>query len=220
MKRIMTAVLALLALNMVHGQQKEGKVIYERTTQMQAMSFPGMNDEMQRMIPRTRTEKFELTFGNNLSLWKAAEQDNSNDDITSDGGGMQIRMIAAGANDIMFSNFETGKTVEEREVMDKRFIIDDSIHALKWKVTGETKTILNHNCMKATATQISKRMMMTEDNGEMKRKEIADTSLVIAWMASDIPVSAGPAEFQGQLPGLILEMDISNGRQVYKAIEV
>jgi GLPGLI family protein len=36
----------------------------------------------------------------------------------------------------------------------------------------------------------------------------------------DIPVSAGPAEYQGQLPGLILEMDISNGRQTFKAVSV
>ena len=33
-------------------------------------------------------------------------------------------------------------------------------------------------------------------------------------------MSAGPSEFQGQLPGLILEMDVANGRQVYKAIEL
>jgi GLPGLI family protein len=54
----------------------------------------------------------------------------------------------------------------------------------------------------------------------MKRTEVADTSNIIAWIASDIPVSAGPAEYQGQLPGLILEMDINNGRQVYKALNI
>ncbi|HUR64704.1 MAG TPA: hypothetical protein VMZ03_00005, partial [Chitinophagaceae bacterium] len=31
---------------------------------------------------------------------------------------------------------------------------------------------------------------------------------------------AGPGEFQGQLPGLILEMDISNGRQTFKAVSI
>jgi GLPGLI family protein len=51
----------------------------------------------------------------------------------------------------------------------------------------------------------------------MERKEIQDTSQIVAWFTSSIPVAAGPAEYQGQLPGLILEMDISNGRQVFKA---
>lgn len=219
MKKILTASLVLLAGSMVHGQQKEGKVLYERTTQMQ-VSFPGLNEEMQRRIPRSQTDKFELTFGNNLSLWKAAPQDNEDETITGDGGGIQIRMIGQGANDVLFNNFETGTRVEQRELMDKKFIIDDSIRPLKWKMTGETKSILDHNCMKATATQINQRMAMTMNNGEMKQNEMSDTSNIVAWFASDIPVSAGPAEYQGQLPGLILEMDIKNGRQVYKALNI
>jgi GLPGLI family protein len=32
-------------------------------------------------------------------------------------------------------------------------------------------------------------------------------------------VPAGP-EFQGQLPGLIIELDMNNGRTVYKATEI
>jgi GLPGLI family protein len=87
-------------------------------------------------------------------------------------------------------------------------------------MTGETKAILNHNCMKATATQTSSSTRMTMDNGKMERKVVEDTSLVVAWFASDIPVSAGPAEYQGQLPGLILEMDVASGRQTFRATEI
>ena len=72
-------------------------------------------------------------------------------------------------------------------------------------------------CMKATATNISTRMMMNMDNGKVERKEVQDTATIIAWFTSSIPVSAGPAEYQGQLPGLILEMDVNNGRQTYIA---
>jgi GLPGLI family protein len=219
MKKILTASFAILAGTLVYGQQKEGKVIYERTTQMQ-VSFAGANEEMQRMIPRSRTDKFELTFGNNLSLWKAAEQDNEDETITGDGGGFQIRMVAAGANDLLYNNFEKGIRIEQREMMDKKFIIDDSIRPLKWKMTGETKSILNHNCIQATATQVRPVFRMINENGEMKRVEVSDTSKIIAWVASDIPVSAGPAEYQGQLPGLILEININNGRQVYKALSI
>jgi GLPGLI family protein len=63
-------------------------------------------------------------------------------------------------------------------------------------------------------------MQMNMDNGKMERKEVEDTAIIIAWFASDIPVSAGPAEYQGQLPGLILEMDVANGRQIFKATEI
>ena len=43
---------------------------------------------------------------------------------------------------------------------------------------------------------------------------------IVAWFTSSIPVSAGPAEFQGQLPGLILEMDIKDGTQTFKATSI
>lgn len=220
MKNIVAISSALLVLTSINAQQKEGKVIYERNTQVQ-VTFAGMNEEMQRMIPKTRTDKFELSFGNNQSLWRQAEAENADDGtFTSDNGGMQIRMVVAGSNDVMFNNFETGKRVEKRELFDKTFIVDDSIKSLKWKMTGETKSILGHNCMKAEATQITMRMQMNMDNGKMERKEVADTSVINAWFASDIPVSAGPGEFQGQLPGLILELEAGNGRQTYKALSV
>jgi GLPGLI family protein len=61
---------------------------------------------------------------------------------------------------------------------------------------------------------------MTMENGEMKRQAIPDTSIVNAWIAMDIPVPAGPAQFQGQLPVLILELEMNNGRTVYRAAEI
>lgn len=219
MKRILIAGCALLVLGAADAQQKEGKVIYERTVQMQ-ISFQGMTEEMQRMIPRTRTDKFELTFGNNQSLWRAAESDNQDDMVSSENGGMQVRMVTAGGSDVVYNNFGTSKRVESREMFDKKFLVDDSIRQGKWKMTGETKTILNHNCMKATSTRIGKRPQTTMVDGKMERKEVTDTSNFTVWFATDIPVSAGPGEFQGQLPGLILEVDVNNGRQSYKAVEI
>ena len=202
----------------LQAQQKEGKVIYERTSQLQ-IRFAGMNEEMERQIPQTRVDKFELTFANNQSLWKQAEQENQ-DDGNFGGGGMQINVVAAGSDDVLYTNFDAAKKVELRVMFDKKFIVDDSIRPLKWKMSEETKTILNHLCRKATAVRYSKRTTMNMDNGKMERKEVDDTSNIVAWFTTDIPVSAGPAEFQGQLPGLILEMNINNGRQIFIAKEI
>lgn len=218
MKKILIAGSAVLCVSLVQAQSKEGKVTYNRTSQIQIQiaDMPGMENS----LPRTRTDKFEVIFGNNQSLWKASEQDNDDEGPTFGGEGMQVRMIVAGANDVLYSNFETGKRVEKREMFDKTFIIDDTVAALKWKMTGETKTILGKPCMKATATRISTRMSMNIDNGKMERKEIQDTANITAWFTTAIPVSAGPAEYQGQLPGLILEMDVNNGRQSFIATSI
>ena len=219
MKKILIAGCVILSVSGVQAQQKQGVVVFARTSQMQ-IRIADMPGGMEQQLPKSRTDKFELTFGNNQSLWKAAEQENENDNISSSDGGMQIRMVVAGNDDVLYHNFETSKKTEKKEMMDKTFIIDDSIRSLKWKMTGETKTILNMPCMKATTTRTSTRTTMNVDNGKMERKEIQDTSTIVAWFTSNIPVSAGPAEFQGQLPGLILEMDVKDGTQTFKAISI
>lgn len=217
MKKTLIAGCIVLFVTLAHAQQKEGKVTYERVTNVQ-MRFNVNGQE--NIMPQTRKDKFELTFGNNQSLWKQAEQENNDDNTDMGGNGMQIRMIVAGSNDVLFCNFDAAKTIESKEVFDKKFIVEDSIRSMKWKLSDETKTILNHICRKATTTQYNKRMMMNMDNGKMERKEVQDTSNIVAWFTTDIPVSAGPGEFQGQLPGLILEMDIHDGKQTYKAIDI
>jgi len=206
---------ALLTSSGLFAQQTQGKVTYNRTVKLQ-FSFAGMPGGAEHQMPTSRTDKFELVFGNNQSLWKQGEQE-PEEEQTMGGEGMQIRMVVAGSNDVLYCNFDKSRRVEKREMFDKTFIVDDTITKLKWKMTGESKTILNHNCMKAEAVRISKRMTMNMDNGKMERKEIEDTAKIVAWFAMDIPVSAGPSEFQGQLPGLILELDVRNGDQVYIA---
>jgi GLPGLI family protein len=214
MKKIGLIACFVLSVSLLQAQQNAGTVNYERVSKMIArFNINGVDNE----VPQTRKDNFELIFGNGQSLWKAAEQDNEDGASFTSEGGAHIQMVVAGSNDVMHINFETKKKTEKREFFDKTFIIDDSINKLKWKMTGETKTILNHNCMKALATRISSQMRMTMDNGKMERKEIQDTANIVAWFTSDIPVSAGPGEFQGQLPGLILEMDVNNGRQTFLA---
>jgi GLPGLI family protein len=125
-----------------------------------------------------------------------------------------------GSNDVLFTDLVAQKTTEQKELFDKTFIVDDSIHRLQWKILGETKTVMNHNCTRAEATRVSKKIAMNMDNGTVTRKEIQDTSRIVAWFTGEIPVSTGPAEFQGQLPGLILEMNIGDGKQVYAATAI
>ena len=199
----------------IFAQQKEGKVIYQRTMQMQIQIND--NDHLQQMMPKSRTDKFELSFGNNQSVWKHIDEDENTDEMNTNG--MQIRMMAPGQNDIIFYDFGAAKKTEQRDMMDKKFIITDSIRKLNWKLTGETQTILGHVCQQAIAQRTGKRTQMNMDNGKMERKEINDTTKMVAWFTNDIPVPAGP-EVQGQLPGLILALDMNNGRMVYKALEI
>jgi GLPGLI family protein len=215
MKKMFFAGLSLLIATTLHAQQKEGKVVYERTMQMQIQIND--NDQLSQMLPKSRTDKFELSFGNNQSLLKHVDEEQPNDEFG--GGGMQIKMMAPGMDDIIYCNYDNASKVEQREMFGKKFLVSDSIRKLNWKVGDDTKTIAGYNCRKATAQRVGKRMTMNMDNGVMEKKEIGDTSNIVAWFTMDIPVSAGP-EVPGQLPGLILALDINDGRSTYVATSV
>src|SRR5258706_9495430 len=108
MKKIMMAGCLLLSVSLLQAQKNQGTVTYERVSQMQAhFNINGLEN----IVPQSRKDNFELTFGNNQSLWKAAEQEN-NDDNNAGGDGVQVHMIVAGSNDVMHINFETGKRTE------------------------------------------------------------------------------------------------------------
>lgn len=200
------------------AQLKEGRIVYDRVFQLPVRSF-NMDPEVAAQIPKSRTDQFELLFSNNQSLWQILPNAaNEGDGNTFSGGGMVMRFAGAG-NTVAYSNLEKGTTVSQREIADKNYVVTDSIRKLEWKLTEETKTILNYTAKKAVSKRVSTRMQMTMENGEMKRTPIQDTSEIIAWYTTDIPVSSGP-EFQGQLPGMILELDIAKGQTVYKAIEI
>lgn len=207
----------------VQAQTKEGRVVYERTTQMNNIRFGGGNlpPEVQAQMaraPRTRTDQFELLFSPEQSLFQflpnAAADEGAN---TVSGGGVTIQM-RVNTNEITYVNLANGTRVEQREIFDKNFVVTDTIQKLQWKLSDETKTILNFTGRKATASSIINRPRMTMENGEMKREMVTDTVAVVAWFTTEIPVPSGP-NYQGQLPGLILELDVNKGQSVIRAIE-
>lgn len=221
------AFMALLMCSFVfvNAQVQKGRIVFERTVQIKIAiaTANGEPDEaMQNMLPKSRTDRFELLFTPGQTLWKQLEEERPEADNMSfnNGSGMMIRTVGIGSDDVLFSNIESGRKVEQRELGTKKFIVEDSLLKLKWKLSDETKSILGQTCRKATSERISTRMMMNMDNGKMERKEVADTSVITAWFSPAIPVSAGPAEYQGQLPGMILEIDLNNGRSHYVAVEM
>jgi GLPGLI family protein len=220
MKRLLIASAMLIAISS-SAQVKEGKILYERTMQLQ-IRVADDNPAMQNMIPKERKDRFELLFAEGKSLWQPVEDENQGDDMTFGDGGNQMRMVfrMPGSDDITYHNINDSKKVEQRELGGKTFIIADSIRKLNWKIAGETKIILGRNCMKATSQRMQESFRMTMDNGEAKREKVMDTMNIVAWFTSEIPGSFGPEMYQGQLPGTILEIDINNGRNSFKAIEI
>lgn len=219
MKRTFFPLIVLLASQVALAQMKEGRVVYESTQQL-TFQFRGDGPDMPN-LPKTLTKQYELLFANNQSLWQPLPDMNQEaNQMGGPGGGPMVTMVRIGGADaVTYHNFETSKRVSERELSAKNYLVEEPINKLTWKLTEESKIILGHRAFKATADRISTRTMVTMENGEASRKQVPDTSKIVAWFAADIPVPAGP-DLQGQLPGLILELDVNNGRTVFRALEL
>lgn len=214
MTRLFTCLCALVLALPGMAQLKEGKVVYERTMQFQ-MRLQGVDPAIANNLPRSRTDRFELSFAPGKQLWEALP--NMDEGDGGEGGGM--RMMRFGADEVIYTNLETGISVSKQELAAKNFIVTDTVRKLSWKLLDEQKEILGMKARKASATRVGTRFNMTMENGEMKRTQVADTTVINAWFTTEIPVAAGP-EFGGQLPGLILELEMNKGRIVYKATEM
>ena len=73
MNKIVLSVLAVVTLTSLQAQQKEGKVIYQRTTQMQFRVAEDRGEE--REMSRTRTDKFEMDFANGQLIIRSLEDE-------------------------------------------------------------------------------------------------------------------------------------------------
>lgn len=194
MKKIVFGMIAIALFQGAGAQIKEGKIIYEQKIDMHRRM---QDEQMKAMIPQFRTSKYELNFADNQSIYKIQEEE---PDITENTGHGNVMMKFAGANAEYYKNFSTQKQVEKRELADKDYIIEDSLHHISWKLEDDTKTVLGYNCKKAS--------------GKTERG-----SDVIAWYTEEIPMSSGPESFNG-LPGMILQVDINKEEFLITAVNL
>ncbi len=226
MKKLITILfLSLMAFLNLNAQVKEGVITYERKINMHKRI---QDEQMKSMMPEFRISKHLLLFSDSISIYKAVPEDESPDPFDGgNGGGMRMGFKMPGDGGEIYKNFSTGVLTEQTELFSKTFIINDTIKKQAWKLTGESKKILNHNCFKATTKQSVKvggmfrrRRNDNENDTANKGPELKDQTLDIsAWFADDIVSPVGP-ENNGGLPGAILMLDINNGESTYTAIEI
>lgn len=178
------------------AQNNEGIIQFEEKVNVHR-TLPPDAEDMKAMIPEFRIHQSELLFGATESLYRNVEEEEEEDDAGGGGVVMKIQRPEV----IFYRNFATKRKVDFREFMGKNYLIEDTLAGGNWKMTGESKQVLGYNCMSATTTDT------------VRKREIT------AWFADALPIASGPQTF-GQLPGMILEVDINNGEIVLAAKKV
>lgn len=198
--KLVLALAAIFTAQLGFCQITEGTITYERKANLHKR-LTGDREQMKAFIPEFRTTKHVLLFTDSVSVFKAVQEQANQQERRFEGGGGGERMMffsgggPGGDNSEMFKDFSKGIGYEAREIGAKNYIIGDTLKMSGWKISGESKTIQNYSCFKAT----------------MKN---AQNQNVIAWFAVGITSPSGP-ETYGGLPGVILEMDINESEFVY-----
>ena len=199
--------LLILSGNLVFAQNAHftasGTIEYNKTVNMYALIqkeitkdnevwVQGMYDAFKKNNPQFKTFKSTLNFSGNKMLFVPEVNDNAS------GGFFNAPM--AGQRNTVYSDFDAGKSVIQKQVFEQAFLVKDSVRKIKWKITGETRDVAGYPCRRA--------------NGIMM-----DSIYVVAFYTEKIHVSGGPESFNG-LPGMILEVAVPHENMIWVATKV
>ena len=186
-------------LTQLSAQVKEGQIIYLHTVNLHKRLKPE-DEKMKEMIPEFKTQKMHLFYTKSESFYKDYEDEEDDLQATNaGGGGMGMRFMRPKSE--LYRNYKTKRKVESKEFMGEKFRIEDTLTSPQWKLTNESKKVLQYTCQKAT---------MTDSTAQ---------KAVIAWFTTEIACGSGP-EGYGSLPGMILDLSINGDENQYTAIEV
>jgi len=178
--------------------QNSGVVEYEQTMKLE-IKLEGDAAQFADMLPRERKSKKELIFNEKASIYSNPLYAGENEVINESSGRANIMIRAGVDNDVIYNDLVKNKRIEQREFFTRNFLIESDDVSNKWKLTGNRKEILGYECLEAETSH---------NEGNVK-----------AWFAPLIQSSAGPGIFTG-LPGLILEIESNEGKNVIKAISI
>lgn len=153
-----------------------GKIEFEKKVNMHKQMGEGYwSEEFRSRMPVYRTSYSDLIFDEHQSLYKAGrEVEDKYKNFWS----------AGSEEDLIYNNFDSGQTTATRQVFEKKFLMQDSMQPIEWRITGDSRTIAGFDCKKAVG-------------------KLYDSLYVVAFYTDQIVVPGGPSIYQG-LPGMIL----------------
>jgi len=166
--------------------------------QMDFKAPEGM-EEMFKNMPKENSSKKELLFSNDKSIYQNPDDKIGNEDNQINLGDeeMTFQIHFDEPDEKLFIDLKSKQSVHQQEFMGKKFLVEGEQRMIDWKLGKDKKRIADFICMEAKTT-------------------VHDTIPITAWFTPQIPISIGPNGYGG-LPGMILQIDRDNGRQVITA---
>lgn len=165
---------------------KYGRITYERSqNQYQLVGEEKINSsiimqEVAKGLPKFLKDEYVLDFDLQRSAYKWSKESQENKTFW--------QISKPSKEDKVVMNFNEQSVLALKEGLGEQYHIEDSLRRYRWKISDEVRTIAGFDCRKAITT-------------------ICDSVVVVAFYTDEIPVPAGPENFNG-LPGMILGLAI------------
>lgn len=171
-----------------------GKVTYEekinyRTVMKNFFSGPQLvtqQDMVMQMYDKAYKQfqitNFEMSFDKTQTVFQPAK------DQPKEHQEFDHNFIVVPYDDIRQQNITNGTSKAQFTMLSSPINLEDSLPKIKWRITNESRDIAGFHCRRANGV-------------------IGDSVYVVAFYTSNIPISAGPENFNG-LPGMILGLSI------------
>jgi len=130
-------------------------------------------------IPKLSTTYYQLTFGDNKSIYLFNRRDEKTKSPWFNDNG---------EDNIWYNDYSSEKFIQQKNIFGETYILTDSLKNINWKITNESRVIAGFNCRKAVGV-------------------LFDSVYVFAFYTDEITVSGGPMSLHG-LPGMILGITI------------
>jgi len=164
-------------------------------------------------IKKSLEKTFVLEFTKNTSIYSEEEK---LPNVNKDGS---THSVSYGWKKL-YKNTKENYFLMENDLLDKIFLIKDTLDVTGWELSTETKQIGNYTAYKATKTVIPKIINNKEQSTNflsMNNQKELNEIVYTAWYTPEIPIPNGPEKFGG-LPGLILELHTTN--RIYLCSEI
>lgn len=183
MKHTLLLLACICAAKLAQSQITAGKITYEESMTMAAPDdLPADAGFLRDIFAKGMHFTRVLSFNQDATVFRAEKKDERKAAGSTDDG-MQVQFNFSAPEEITYTDLKTGSTIEQRDLMGKKFLVSGETQRRKWQMTGKQKTVLNYPCQEAVSYG-------------------KDT--LLAWFTTAIPVSAGPPDWRG-LPGMVLE---------------
>lgn len=188
--------LAMLSSNAQNEFFPTVKIQYEKTTSVRALyreleENSSWFQQWQERYPVTVLNYYEFIGDTTQSLYKPTK------DVITD---PRAWFRPVGDKNIIYNDYRTGTTISQKPVFEETFLMQDSLPKIKWKITGDIRTIAGYDCRKAVGI-------------------LDDSIAIFAFYTDQLMVSGGPENISG-LPGMILGMGIPRLHATWFATKV